>query len=334
MTINIYPEIVHENDLTPDAFGPEIDEYCQEIHDACKGWGASAPKAIAGLAKDTTTRHKISLRYKEMFNKDLAELMKKEFSGDFGVAMKFLALPATEAEAAMLRKATAGIGASADIIYSITCGRTNSELEMLKKAFFKKYTKDLNQVIASELRGDNERLMLNALQASEQEYDPQFHTRDKAIEDAECLHASGQGKYFGTDEKSIFKIICEAPPKHLETINRVYADKYGYTLEKAMEKELGGTAKQGLLFTLGMKLRPYQTIAALIKTACAGFGTNEMLLATSIIRYQYVMKEVMAAHIELYHKVRYDQCSLTESSSEWCIVLTTFSTEYSRSSSE
>jgi hypothetical protein len=311
MTINIYPEIVHENDLTPDAFGPEIDEYCQEIHDACKGWGASVPKAIQGLAKDATTRHKISLRYKEMFHKDLSEVMKKEFSGDFGVAMKFSALPAPEAEAAMLRRATSGIGASVDIIYSITCGRTNSELEMLKKAYFKKYTKDLNQVIASELGGDNEKLMLNALQASEEEYDPQFHTRDKAIEDAECLHASGQGRFFGTNEKNIFKIICASPPKHLETVNRVYADKYGYTLEKAMEKELGGMAKQGLLFTLGMKLRPYETIARLIKTACAGIGTNEMLLATAIIRYQNVMKDVMAAHIELYNKVRY-MCGLTE----------------------
>jgi annexin A13 len=304
MTINIYPEIVHVNNLSPDAFGPEIDEYCQEIRDACAGWGASVPKAIEGLAKDATTRHKISLRYKEMFGKDLSEVMKKEFSGDFGVCMKFLALPADQAEAAMLRKATSGVGASVDIIYSITCGRTNMEMEMLKKAFFSKYTKDLNQIIASELRGDNEKLMLNALQASEQVYDPLFHTRDKAIEDAEYLYKSGQGKWIGTDEKSIFKIICSSPPQHLENVNRHYADKYGYTLEKAMEKELGGTAKQGLLFTLGMKLKPYETIAKLIKTACAGIGTNEMLLATAIIRYQHIMKDVMTAHIELYSKVR------------------------------
>jgi hypothetical protein len=33
-----------------------------------------------------------------------------------------------------------------------------------------------------------------------------------------------------------------------------------------------------------------------------------MLLATAIIRYQYIMKDVMAAHIELYNKVRWMLC--------------------------
>lgn len=69
-----------------------------------------------------------------------------------------------------------------------------------------------------------------------------------------------------------------------------------------MEKEFSGKAKDGLLFTLGMKLKPYQEIAKLIKSACAGIGTHEMLLIDCIVRYQYVMKDVMAAHIEMYSK--------------------------------
>jgi hypothetical protein len=39
MGLDIFPTIVHEGDLTPDAFGPEIEARCQEIHDACKGFG-------------------------------------------------------------------------------------------------------------------------------------------------------------------------------------------------------------------------------------------------------------------------------------------------------
>ena len=144
MTIDIYPAIVHENDLSPDAFGPEIDEACEEIHDAVKGWGANKDAVIDALgAQDATNRYKISLRYKELYDKDLVQVMKKEFSGDFGAALQFLALPADKAEAKMIRKATAGIGASVDILYSITAGRTNAELQMLKKAYFDMYTKDL-----------------------------------------------------------------------------------------------------------------------------------------------------------------------------------------------
>ena len=38
MTIPIYPDIVTEQDLSPDHFGSEIDDLCQQIRDATKGW--------------------------------------------------------------------------------------------------------------------------------------------------------------------------------------------------------------------------------------------------------------------------------------------------------
>ena len=37
MSIDLYPEIIHEGDLSPDAFGDEVDALCHEIHAACKG---------------------------------------------------------------------------------------------------------------------------------------------------------------------------------------------------------------------------------------------------------------------------------------------------------
>lgn len=41
MTIPLYPDIVRQNDLSPDHGGSEVDELCQQIHDATKGWGVS-----------------------------------------------------------------------------------------------------------------------------------------------------------------------------------------------------------------------------------------------------------------------------------------------------
>jgi hypothetical protein len=181
---------------------------------------------IDALATQTAEkRHHISIRYQELYEKPLDELMKKEFSGDFGFGLKCLALPMDKAEAAMIRKATAGVGASVKIIWSIMCGRTNEEMEILKKTYYKKYDKDLGKLMASELHGDMERLIFNCMQAAEEKYDPQFHTADKAIEDAEIIHKKGQGKFFGTDEKGIFKVLCAAPPEHIENISKAYADK-------------------------------------------------------------------------------------------------------------
>lgn len=63
------------------------------------------------------------------------------------------------------------------------------------------------------------------MQGGEEPFDPQYHTDEKATEDAELIYKKGQGKFFGTDEKSIFKILCASPPEHIANINDIYADK-------------------------------------------------------------------------------------------------------------
>jgi hypothetical protein len=37
--IHLYPDIVHEGDLSPDSFGSDVDRICNEINGACKGFG-------------------------------------------------------------------------------------------------------------------------------------------------------------------------------------------------------------------------------------------------------------------------------------------------------
>lgn len=311
MTIPLYPPMVMENDLSPDHFGAEVDEICESIYDATKGWGANRQKVIDALATQNPTRRaEIAIRYKELYKMSLVDLMKKEFSGEFGLALQFLALPPDQAECAMIKQATAGIGSSVNIVWSILCGRTNAEMEKIKKTYFTMYGKDLGKLLGHELTGNMERLVFNCLQAAEEDLDPQFHTKEKALEDAEFIHDKGQGRW-GTDERSIFMILCRSPPKHLDNINQAYADKYGYTLLKALEKELGGIGEgriqEAACHLVGMKLKPFETIAALIKKACAGVGTDELLLTTAVIRYQSVMAEVMSAHIELYGKTVHDR---------------------------
>jgi hypothetical protein len=270
MTIALYPDVVLQNDLSPAHGGSTVDELAEDIYNATKGWGANKQKVIDALAtQNSHTRYYMAIRYEELYGKSLQETMKKEFSGDLGASLEFLALPAHKAECAMIRKACKGIGAQVNVVWSILCGRTNAEIDLLKKTYFQMYDKDLGKLLASELHGDMERIVFNCLQGAEEVYNPQFHTADKAMEDAELIHSKGQGKFWGTDEKGIFKVLCAAPPQHLENINRVYADKYGYTITKAMEKELGGLlekqVKRATMFMIGMKLKPYETAAALVK---------------------------------------------------------------------
>jgi Annexin len=90
------------------------------------------------------TRCKVSLRYKELFGKELKDVMETECgSKDFGTALQFLAQNPVEAECDMIMKACKGLGTKEKLLGTIICGRSNEEMSLLKKKFFDIHTKDL-----------------------------------------------------------------------------------------------------------------------------------------------------------------------------------------------
>lgn len=245
-------------------------------------------------------RCKLAVRYPEVKGKSLKAVMKSECGNkDFGTALQFLAVPTDEMECDMITKACKGLGTDELVLFPIICGRSNEEIAMLKKKYFDHTGKDLGRVLDSELGGNLEKLIFNCLQGSVEEFDPEHHNTELVNQDVDTCFEAGQGS-FGTNEAGFFKVLCARPTEHLKAVNLAYAEKHGFTLFKALETELGGTVRDASIFMLGMKLKPYETVAKLIEKACAGFGTNELLLTCAIIRYQPVLKSVMEAHIELF----------------------------------
>ncbi|KAL3801933.1 hypothetical protein HJC23_010277 [Cyclotella cryptica] len=302
MSINLYPDTVHSAQLGEPSYYPEIDDACDEIYKATKGFGTDEKAIIATLgSKDCKERFLIAFRYKEKYGKELYDLMKKENSGDFGILTQLLALPIPEAEAKIIRIATKGFGTKEKLLYSVICGRSNEEIEILKKAYFQRYNKDLSILVSSELSGDIKKLAMCCLQGIEEKYDPTYHTESKAREDAEKFYKAGQGKW-GTDEATLFEIICKAPPKYLKLINDAYVNKYEVNLEYALKKELSGKAESAAIFHLNMKLSPYKTMAEHIKSTCAMMGTDELGLSCAILRYQSVLPQVMMEHTAQFGK--------------------------------
>mmetsp|Transcript_22673 Transcript_22673/g.64190 ORF Transcript_22673/g.64190 Transcript_22673/m.64190 type:complete len:330 (-) Transcript_22673:148-1137(-) len=299
MSLDLYPEMIYEGDLSPDAVGDDITEICEKIHKACKGWGTDESGLVKALAATTPEqRCQIPVKYKEVYGKALEDVMKSECgSRDFGTALQFLAVTPVQAECAMVKKACKGLGTNELVLYPIICGRSNKDMEILKKTYFEMYTEDLGRVLDSELGGNFEKLIFNCLQASEEEYDEDYHNDDKMKEDVTTIYKMAQGK-FGTDEVGLFKILCKSPPEYLKKLNLAYAEEHGYTLLKVLEKELGGQLEDAAVFMLMMKTKPYQAVAGLVTKACKGFGTNELLLTCTIIRYQNILKDVMDAYIE------------------------------------
>jgi Annexin len=161
-------------------------------------------------------------------------------------------------------------------------------------------------VVASEVKGHFEQLLLNSLQAMEKKYDEDTFNGDQLEEDIKKLHKMGLGKS-GCDEAGIFKFLCTSPPEYLKKINIAFAEDSGETLGKSLENELSGDVEAAASFIMGIKTDPYKQVAKLIDRACSGFGTNEDLLQATLIRYQGIMNKVKLAHVDLYGKTIQDR---------------------------
>ena len=167
-----------------------------------------------------------------------------------------------------------GFGVRERLLYPVLCGRDNEEIAKLKASYFEMYSQDLGIKLASELGGEFKQMIFWSIQGLEKPFDPEYFTKEKAEEDAEAFHKAGEG-FWGTDDKNLFKIIVESPARHLENVNEVYVERYEVTLIGALNKDIGGDAGKAARYAVGMKLKPYSTVAEHIMKCCQGFGTGE-----------------------------------------------------------
>jgi annexin A13 len=176
-----------------------------------------------------------------MFDKELADAVDAEVgNGDFGKALVYLCYPPDKLDAHIVDYCLQGIGARERVLYPVLCARSNEEMTLLKQAFFDVKEKDIAVVLNEELKGEFEKFIFFCLQGREETYDPDYHTEEKAIEDAEAFFQAGQGQWFGTDEKSFFELLSKSPTEHLQKVNEIYSEKHGISIVDALDKEMGG----------------------------------------------------------------------------------------------
>ncbi|CCI42517.1 hypothetical protein ABG067_001312 [Albugo candida] len=293
-------------------FSISAKEKCKEIHKSCLGPGTNEKALIQIIgSQPPNERNLIALRYRQKYDQNLADLVEKETSGDFGYLLHLLTLPLPEAEAFVLHNAIHGFGTSEKLIFPIVLGRTNNELEILKQTYLNLYGKDLASTMESELSGEFRKVIVGSLQSPALEYRSSVHTAAKAEEDADRLYQAGQAKLLSKDEDTFFAIILLSPVKHLENINIIYTQKYGNDIFTAIEKEFRfhRSTKKALMFHVGLLLKGAEAITDHIEHTMSGLKTNEKDLSCSIVRYQCRMPEIRVVYQQKYHKSLEDRIS-------------------------
>ncbi|KAE9219804.1 hypothetical protein PF005_g7735 [Phytophthora fragariae] len=288
MTLELYPASAHNAfHGTALQYPHHIDEAVQQIHGACQGLGTDEKTLISVLgSKSPETRNLIALRYKELYRQPLKSLLKSETSGDFGRLLRMISTPLPETEAQILRDATQGMGTTESLIVQFLSGRSNDEMNILKRTYFDLVGKDLAVTLNSELSGDFRKVVMAVLQSSQVPYNPAVHNAAKAEEEATALYKAGQGR-LGTNEEVFIGILVKAPPEFLKMMDSVYVAKYNNNIAKAVDKEFSGDAKKSLNYIVRSTIDPYPAIAEVFEKTMKGFGTDETGLSTALPYPQY-----------------------------------------------
>ncbi|KAF0693816.1 Aste57867_15255 [Aphanomyces stellatus] len=298
----VYPQETRDanNGATINAANTDIDNICNEIYSACAGFGTDEDRLSLALgSRNNRERYLVCLRFPQLHKKALLDEMKSETSGDYGKLLQLLAQPLEDAEAQIIRDATKGMGTNENLLYPVLSGRSNDELAILKKAFFKKYQEDLVVVIADDIGGDLKKVYLSALNSMAQTFDPAVHNRHKAEELAEIIYKAGEGKW-GTDESAFCNTLFSIPAEFLGQVDAAYKGKHNHGLIVAIEKEFGGDAERALKYHVNMILNPIEAIAEQFEKTMKGMGTDEYSLSAALVRYSSALPQVAQAYHHIY----------------------------------
>ncbi|KAA8649374.1 hypothetical protein EYZ11_005651 [Aspergillus tanneri] len=237
------------------------------LRKAMKGWGTDEAALISVLTKpDPLQMALIRHTYTERIGRNLEKDLRSETSGSFEDVLVSLALGPLGSDVTHLRKSLAGMGTNEKLLDDILIGRSNADLNAIKKAYTDKYQKSLTDDIKGDLSGKTERFFVMLLDARRPENSAYFDSQSVDA-DVRELHRAMEGQV-GTDEVAVSAVFLGASDAKLCAISRVYEERYHIGLDKVLDKEFSGHLHNALVSILRRARDPFQYDVEMLASCC------------------------------------------------------------------
>ena len=286
-------------------FDPKQD--AEVLRKAMKGFGTDEKAIINVLTKRSNSqRVYISVAFKQLYGKDLIDDLKSELKGNFEDVIIGLMTPMNDYLASEVRRAMSGVGTDEDVLVEVLCTRTNQEIWGIVESYRRLYGKNLEDDIKSDTSGHFQRLLVSTCTGARSEAPAD---EERAKQNAHALFAAGVGQW-GTDE-SVFNSILVAESFHQLAVTFYEYEKLaGHTVANAIDKEMSGDLKKGMLaIARSVENRPFYFAEKLYK-AMKGLGTDDRTLIRIVVtRCEVDMVQIKAEYERNYGKPLSDAIS-------------------------
>lgn len=282
-----------------DGFDSNAD--CETLRAAFKGMGTNEAAVIQVVAnRSNSQRQQLKKQFAQMFGKDLIKELKSELGGKFeDVVLAMFKTPA-EFDAWVLHDAMSGAGTNEKALIEVMCSRTNAEIEAIKSTYKGLYKSDLAKDLQSDTSGHFKRLMFSLVQAARNEGEEEDLAQ--AGQDAQDLFDAGAGKW-GTDESRFNVIIASRSYEQLQHVMTFYQGITGKTIEQAVDSEMSGDIRSGLLAVVKCARSKPAYFAERLYKSMKGAGTDDKTL----IRIMVSRSEIDLADIKVEFHRAYQQ---------------------------
>lgn len=273
----------------------DVEGAAEKIYKACKGLGTTESDITEVVCSiNNAQRQVLREKYLAMYGEDLMDRLKSELSGKFQDVIIGLLTPPDEYLADWLRWALQGAGTEEDTLIEILCCRTNDELEKIKAAYKKKFDRELEADIESDLSGQFQRLIRAVLACGR---DESGHVdKNAAKADAQELLDAGANQW-GTDESKFNSILCTRSYPHLRKVFSEYAAISGADISEAIDAEFTGDVQAGMLAIVAAVRDPATYYATKLHKALSGLGTKDNILIRIIVsRSEVDLKDIRHAY--------------------------------------
>ncbi|KAJ7294720.1 hypothetical protein O6H91_16G068300 [Diphasiastrum complanatum] len=280
---------------------PSVQQDCQALHHAMKGFGCNEKHVIEIIGHRTTLqRRELVAAYRGMYGEDLPHRLEKELRGNLEKAVLLWMMEPAERDAIILRDAMKGVGTKDKALIEIICTRAPSQIHAIRHAYQAKYQRSLDRDIESDTSGYYKKLLL--AYASGLRYEGPEVDMNLAHSEAKELYKAGEAR-LGTDESTFIRIFSTRSATQLNATFQAYKHLYKRDIDKAIKREASGDFEDALRTIAKSVSHPDKYFAKALYKSMKGIGTDDATLIRVIVtRAEFDMHYIKAAFASKYKK--------------------------------
>jgi len=274
------------------------------LRKAMKGFGTDEKTLIQVLAPMGPLEiASVKQAFQQGHKRDLMKDVHSETSSYFREGLEALIRGPLEQDCFTLREGLSGMGTKEELLDEVLLGRTNADINAIKRHYQQMYNRSLESDLKSDLSGKTERLydMVVAARRTEESAPINPQQIDQNVND---LYKATEGQ-MGTDELQVCAIISSASTAQLRAIAEAYQRRYQRTLVECIRKEFSGHMEDALLYMVYRATDPAKHDADMLEATMAGAGTKDVALVRRIVMIHWSrdrMNQCKSAYRHFYKR--------------------------------